>query len=87
MIEDHDQEEGYCRSLGHSVRFAYCRAGARKLPCARIADCWFERFPVVEFLSGHYSREDLDRIFAPPPGKIESILAILEGVKERTDGP
>jgi len=78
MREQYDAKEGYCCMLGHFVRFSYCRAGTGALPCARIADCWHERIPVDGFLRHHYSQKDLKRIFAPRPGKIESILAIVQ---------
>jgi len=78
MREQYDATEGYCRMLGHPVRFAYCRAGTGTLPCGRIADCWFERIPVEEFLRRHYTPQELGSIFAPRPGKLESILEIVQ---------
>ncbi len=66
--------------LGHPVRFAYCRAGTRALPCGRIADCWFERIPIEDFLRRHYTPQELGAIFAPRPGKLESILEIVHNL-------
>ncbi|OHD71197.1 MAG: hypothetical protein A2177_04350 [Spirochaetes bacterium RBG_13_68_11] len=83
MSEQYDATEGYCRTLGHAVRFAYCRTGTRALPCARIADCWFERIPIEDFLRAHYTLQELGTIFAPRPGKLESILEIVQ----RLTGP
>jgi hypothetical protein len=85
MRELYDAQEGYCRALGHYVRFAYCRAGTGTLPCARIADCWHERLPVEGFLRGHYSAQELERIFAPRPGKLESILTIVQQLTSSPD--
>ena len=73
-----DTREGYCRALGHGVPFGYCRTAGGALPCARIADCWFERVPIGDFLRAHYSPRELENIFAPRPGKLESILEIVE---------
>ncbi len=77
MIEDHDREQGYCRKLGHHLAFAYCRKVNGGLPCALARDCWFERFPVVEFLASHYTVEELARASAPAPGRLESILTAI----------
>jgi hypothetical protein len=66
--------------LGHPVRFAYCRAGTRALPCGRIADCWFERIPIEDFLRRHYTPQEFADIFAPRPGKLESILEIVHNL-------
>ena len=82
MREQYDAKEGYCRALGHYVRFAYCRAGTGTLPCARIADCWHERIPIEGFLRSRYSPEELHRIFAPSPGKMESILSIVQRLND-----
>jgi hypothetical protein len=78
MREQYDTKQGYCRTLGHYVRFAYCRAGTGTLPCARIADCWYERIPIDDFLCRYYTQDELRSIFAPRPGKTESILAIVQ---------
>jgi len=77
VIEDHDREQGYCRRLGHHLAFGYCRGVNGGLPCALARDCWYERFPVVEFLQEHYTPEELARVSAPAPGKLESILAAV----------
>ncbi len=77
MKERYDREQGYCRKLGHHLAFGYCRKADRGLPCALARDCWFERFPVVEFLEKNYTGEELARATAPAPGKLESILEAL----------
>jgi hypothetical protein len=75
MKEDHDREQGYCRKLGHHLCFGYCRRVNQGLPCALVRDCWFERFPVAEFLAASYSEEELARASAPAPSKLVTILA------------
>jgi hypothetical protein len=77
LIDSHDREQGYCRKLGHHLGFGYCRRAEQGLPCALARDCWFERFPVAEFLEKNYTGEELARAAAPAPGKLESILAAL----------
>ena len=79
MIE-HDHRETYCRSLGDCIEFSYCRAAGGQEPCARIADCWIGRLPVVDFLKNNYAPEVLERVFAPPPGKLQRIMGIAERI-------
>jgi hypothetical protein len=83
MQETYDERECYCRSLGHYVRFGYCRTAGGELPCPRVAECWTGRFPVEEFLREHFTPQELDRAFAPRPGKLETIL----GIVQRLTGP
>ncbi len=82
MIERYDLEEGYCRKLGHHLAFSYCRRVNQGLPCVLARDCWYESFPVVEFLAGHYSDEELGWAATPAPGKLETLLAILGRVRK-----
>ncbi len=83
MIASHDREEGYCRKLGHHLAFGYCRRADQGLPCALARDCWFERFPVAEFLEEHYTGEELARSAAPAPGKLETLLGALGRARGR----
>jgi len=78
MIERYDEIAGYCRKLGHHLAFGYCRRVNQGLPCPLVRDCWFERLPILEFLAGHYTPAELDRLAAPAPGKLASILSVLE---------
>jgi hypothetical protein len=41
---DFDDEDCYCRILGHYLSFSYCRSCQEGAPCFKILDCWFERF-------------------------------------------
>jgi len=83
MREQHDGQEAYCRSLGHYVRFGYCRAAGGELPCARVTECWAGRIPVEEYLRDHFTPQELERAFAPRPGKLETILELAQ----RLTGP
>jgi hypothetical protein len=82
VIESHDREQGYCRRLGHQLAFGYCRRANQGLPCALVRDCWFERFPVVQFLEENYTGEQLARSAAPAPGKLETLLAAVSRARE-----
>ena len=77
-MEKYDSEEGYCRTLGHYVPFKYCRTMKDGIPCHRILDCWFERFPVEEYLREQYGIDGITRILEPPKPKISSLLDLIE---------
>ncbi len=68
-----------CPMLGDTVPFLYCRTMNRGLPCARIVECWQSRIDVVAFLSEHYERADLERIFAAQP--LEKAVQLLELIR------
>jgi len=38
---------------------------------------------INKFLEDHYSNEELDRIFAPPRPKVESLVKIIDKAKKR----
>jgi hypothetical protein len=82
----HDARETYCRMLGHEIQFKYCRSVNDGMPCRRIADCWHTRFDVPTWLREHYSPEQIDRITAPPPAKVASILELIERAKAAQAG-
>ena len=89
-ITEYDQLETYCRKLGHSVPFGYCRIENcshienGRLPCAKILDCWFEKIPIQEFVQKHYSRQEQEAIFAPARSRLEVICDIAEQIRNRT---
>ena len=83
-LDAFDRREGYCRQLGHHVGFTYCRrerSGDARRPCGRIADCWFQRIPIEDWLRANFSTVELAAIFAPPPQKVETILDIVARVR------
>jgi len=67
--------------LGHTVAFNYCRSINSGSPCRKIFDCWFESFPVEEFMNSHYSKQEIEKIIAPPKEKILSLLELIEQAK------
>jgi len=78
MREQFDGLDTYCRSLGHHVRFGYCRAAGGELPCARVGECWAARIPVDEYLREQFTPQEIERALAPKPGKLETILEIVQ---------
>lgn len=78
MIEKYDDIEGYCRMLGHRLPFRYCRGVNDELPCRKVMDCWYDVFPVLEFLSENYTEEELDAAFgAQPKTRMASLIEII----------
>lgn len=69
--------------LGHFLIFKYCRSMNEGLPCGRVLDCWFQTFPIQEFIAENYSTEDQKKIFAPPKSKVLTLTEILEQAQQR----
>ncbi|RJR16881.1 MAG: hypothetical protein C4582_13930 [Desulfobacteraceae bacterium] len=73
-----------CPRLGHHVSFLYCRYENKGLPCFKTLDCWFEHFPVEEYLRNDLSSEDWDKVFENlPKSKVVSLLELIEQAKKR----
>lgn len=82
-IDCYDHEESYCRKLGHTLHFKYCRSAQQGIPCGKIIDCWIGKLPVRQFIMSHY-RGRMEEIFQPPSSRINSILEIVERVKRQS---
>ena len=82
MKERHDNETAYCRSLGHYVPFKYCRTVNTDLPCGKIRDCWHENMDIDRFMEEAYTDSERERIFAPAPGKISTIIELIKKAQE-----
>ena len=82
-MDKHDNQDIYCRMLGHNVSFEYCRKAKESLPCSRMINCWFERLPINEYLNEHFSEEELKQAFSPPKEKIATIIELIEKAKNR----
>lgn len=85
MIDQYDNEEVYCRKLGHHLKFSYCRRERENLPCAGIRNCWFRRIPLDEFLSENYTEEELEMMERPVKSKMETIYDIITRAKGNSD--
>lgn len=81
-METFDTAQIFCRKLGHYVPFKYCRSVNDSLPCGRIIDCTFEKFPVEEFLRKNFSAEEIEKAFNPPADKISSLVELIERAKK-----
>jgi hypothetical protein len=83
MKEQYDDKSGYCRMLGPTLGFNYCRRMQEGLPCYNILNCWFERFPVEEFIGENYSTEEQKLIFKPPKKKLDALAEVLNNVSAK----
>jgi hypothetical protein len=86
-IAQHDERERYCPMLGHEIRFGYCRAPGRDIPCRKIFDCWWERFDIRSFIREHFTEEAIGRILAPPRAKAETIFDLIAQAREQAKEP
>ena len=71
--------------LGHEITFAYCRTPGGNIPCRKIFDCWWETFPVSEFMKQYYDAATLEKIVAPPQPKAASLLDLIAQAQQRCD--
>ena len=85
MVEQYDNESIRCPKLGGEVDFRYCRLENNRLPCRWMIGCWEARLDIHRFLGDHYSKEELERIFAPPKPKIQTLVELIEKAKEAKD--
>ncbi len=83
MIDQYDNEQGYCRKLGHHLEFSYCRSEHNGKPCPLIFDCWFERLPIGDFMRSHYKPEEVEYISMGKPQKVNTLLDLIAQAKER----
>ena len=83
MKDKYDKQEGYCKMLGHFLTFDYCRSMSKGLPCSRILDCWFQNFPVQEYINENYTPKEQAKIFEAPKSKILTLTEILEQAQQR----
>jgi hypothetical protein len=86
LIEQHDEKTIRCPRVGGEVSFRYCRFENNMLPCRWIAGCWQMQMDIDAFLTHHYSKEELDRVFAPPKPKIESLMDLIAKAKKAKTG-
>jgi hypothetical protein len=77
-MKKYDHYQTYCGSLGDCINFSYCRAAGGREPCGRILDCWIGRLPIVEFLKDNYTPDVLERVFAPPPSRLDRMMSAAQ---------
>ncbi len=78
-----DDKEGYCRILGHHLRFSYCRSCQEGMPCFKILDCWFEKIDVQKFIEENYSAEEIERFLQTPKPKMQTLMTLIQRAQER----
>ena len=81
-MEQHDDKTMRCPRVGGEVTFRFCRFENNMLPCRFIVGCWQGQMDIETFLDEHYSEDELNRIFAPPKPKIESLVGLMEKAKK-----
>jgi hypothetical protein len=85
MIDQFDEKQTYCKQLGHHVPFKYCRLVNNKLPCKQVFNCWFEIFPVREFVLSNYTKKEIEAILSPAPSRLDTILDIAKKKYEQNE--
>ena len=85
MKQQYDDKTGYCRMLGHTLGFRYCRTMKEGLPCHNILNCWFERIGIEAFMRENYTAEELKIVFAPPRTRLDALLEVAAGVEKKTE--
>lgn len=86
LIDAHDERRQRCRVLGSEVTFGYCRKMKEGLPCWKVLDCWFEHFPVQDFVREHYSEEQREQFLARPKPKILSLVEMIQQAQAAQGG-
>jgi len=81
-MDQYDDKTIRCPRVGGEVNFRFCRFENNMLPCRWIVGCWEMRVDMNKFMTDHYSKEEMDRIFTPPKPKIESLLNLVEDAKK-----
>jgi hypothetical protein len=82
LIDQHDDKMIRCPRVGGEVNFRFCRYENNMLPCRFIVGCWRGQMDIEAMLKENYSEEELDRIFAPPKPKVESLVGLIEKVRK-----
>ena len=74
-----------CRKLGHQISFSYCRKENNGLPCLKTLDCWYQYFPVEEYLRSQLSSEEFSATFEKPQKpKVLSLVELIEQAQKKT---
>jgi len=73
-----------CPKLGHQISFSYCRLEQCGLPCFKTLDCWYNYFPVDEFLKKELTADEWGKAFnISSRSKMVSLLELIEQAKNR----
>ncbi len=77
-MHSHDQQQNYCRKLGHHLTFSYCRSERNGKPCPMVFDCWFEKFDIGSYMKTHFQPEDVAYIGQGKPDKVMTLLELIQ---------
>lgn len=73
-----------CPRLGHAITFSYCRSENKGLPCFKTLDCWFQCFPVEDYLKERLTPEEWKKVFENQGRtKVQSLIELIEEAKKR----
>ena len=73
-----------CPRLGHQITFSYCRSENMGMPCFKTIDCWFEHFPVEEYLRKELRPEEWQKVFnRRPKSRIVALIELMEQTKNK----
>ncbi|MEW6517242.1 MAG: hypothetical protein AB1439_10110 [candidate division FCPU426 bacterium] len=87
MREAHDSLTAYCRLLGHTVAFSYCRSQGLSQLCRQILNCWFERLPIEEYIRAEFGEAELARLTRPSPPKMLTLIELIEQARRSGGEP
>jgi hypothetical protein len=74
-----------CPRLGHAINFSYCRNENNGLPCFKTLDCWFQIFPVEDYLRERLTGEEWQKAFeSQGHTKVQSLIELIEEAKKRS---
>lgn len=73
-----------CPRLGHPISFSYCRSENMGAPCFKTLDCWFEHFPVEDYMRETMTPEEWGKAFqGERKTKVMSLLELIEQAKKK----
>lgn len=80
----------YCRQLGDSISFSYCRRMNSGLPCRLLFTCWSNRLDIESYVNENFNPEEIQKAFAQPSqGRMGTMFNALNvALKEKqSDNP
>ena len=82
-MERYDQQEIYCRKLGHHLKFEYCRTEHDGKPCPLIFDCWYERIPIGDYMRENFDPKEVEYLTRPSQNRVLSLVELIQKAQRR----
>ncbi len=82
-MERYDQQEIYCRKLGHHLKFEYCRTEHDGKPCPLIFDCWYERIPIGDYMRENFDPKEVEYLTRPSQNRVLSLVELIQKAQQR----